>query len=301
MEMLADIEVRHAVDADMRACRMLLPMAFTAGSAPELVVAVRRGAVAAEHSLVGACALSWCNAPKPEPEPGGFPCMLHVVPSHRRRGIGRVLIEAAVAWCRSDTTGLRSWLPVPDASEAAAFLEGVGFGCHHRTLHFETGLAPFHVIVDGLRGRMQRTGRLLQDARIVPLAAAPAWDVAALVAPEFAAPHAAILRRLSPTALDAFDLQRSVALYVGSDLAGVLIYSWHGGDVEIEVIVVSPAFRAGAANVLLLEAATRTALDGGAERFRFFCDERTRDTLGLARRAGASPTRIDAEYRRALT
>jgi len=50
-----------------------------------------------------------------------------------------------------------------------------------------------------------------------------------------------------------------------------------------------------------LEAATRTALDGGAERFRFFCDERTRDTLGLARRAGASPTRIDAEYRRALT
>ena len=73
------------------------------------------------------------------------------------------------------------------------------------------------------------------------------------------------------------------------------------GDVGIEVIVVAPAFRVGAANVLLLEAATRTALDGGAERFRFFCDDRTRDTLGLARRAGASPTRIDAEYRRALT
>jgi len=292
------IELRHASDADMRACRMLLPMAFTAYGAPELVAAVQRGAA---DTLVGACALSWCNAPKPEAEPGGFPVMAHVVPSHRRLGIGRALVEAAAAWCRGDTTGLRTWLPVVDGSGEASFLERVGFVRHHRTLHFETGLAPFHAIVDGLRSRMQRTGRLPHGARIVRLADAPAWDVAALVAPEFAAPHAAILRRLSPTAPDAFDLQRSVALYVGTALAGVLIYSWNGGDVGIEVIVVAPAFRAGAANVLLLEAATRTALDGGAERFRFFCDEHTRDTLGLARRAGAAPTRIEAEYRRALT
>jgi len=251
--------------------------------------------------LAGACAVSWFNAPKPEAEPGGFPILLHVVPPMRRQGIGRALVEAAAEWCRGETAGLRSWLPVAEGSGAALFLERVGFSLHHRTLHFETDLAGFHLIVDGLRLRLQRSLRLPDGARIVRLREAPAWDVAALVAPEFAAPHATILQRLSPAAPDAFDLERSVAIYLGETLAGVLIFSWNGGDVGIEVIVVAPAARGGAANVLLLEAATRSAMEGGAQRFRFFCDERTRDTLGLARRAGAAPTRIDAEYRRALT
>ena len=293
-----DIAIRAAEDADMRACRMLLPQAFAAESSPEVLVAVRRGAAG---PLVGACALSWCNAPKPEAEPGGFPMLLGVVPSMRRLGIGLALVEAAAAWCRSETTGLRSWLPVPEGSDAALFLQQAGFALHHRTLHFETGLAEFHVIMEGMRARMESRGRLPDQARILPLAEAPAWDVAALVAPEFAAPHATILRRLSPGAADAFDLRRSVALYIGPELAGVLIFSWNAGLVGIEVIVVAAAFRGGAANVLLLEAATRAAMEGGAERFRFYCDERTRDTLGLARRAGASPLRIEAEYRRALS
>jgi GNAT superfamily N-acetyltransferase len=294
----ADIVLRPASDAEMRACRLLLPAAFSADSAPEAMVAIHTGA---PEQVVGACGLSWCNAPKPEAEPSGFAILLHVVPAMRRRGIGRALVEAAAAWCRDETTGLRSWLPIEDGSPAALFLSQAGFVLHHRTLHFETDLAGFHVIMDGVRARLQRSGRLPAEARICPLREAAAWDVAALVAPEFAAPHATILRRLSATAPDAFDLQRSVALYFGEALAGVLIFSWNGGDVGIEVIVVAPAFRGGAANVLLLEAATRAAIVGGAKRFRFFCDERTRDTLGLARRAGAAPTRVEAEYRRALT
>jgi GNAT superfamily N-acetyltransferase len=293
----ADIRIRQALDADMRACRLLLPEAFTAESAPEAMVAIQAGS---SEFLVGACAVSWCNAPKPEAEPGGFPALVHVVAGRRREGIGRALIEATARWCQEDTTGLRSWLPVPVDSEQARFLERVGFILHHRTLHFETDLAGFHQIVNGLRQRLERTGRLSEKARIVRLQDAAAWDVAALVAPEFAAPHATILRRLSPRETDAFDLQRSVALYVGEVLAGVLIFSWNDGDVGIEVITVAAEFRGGAANVLLLEAATRAAIEGGAERFRFYCDERTRDTLGLARRAGATPTRIEAEYRRAL-
>lgn len=292
-----DITIRRADDADMRACRMLLPQAFAAESVPEVLVAVRSGTA---NLLAGACAVSWCNAPKPEAEPGGFPILMGVVSSMRRLGIGSALVEAAAAWCQSETTILRNWLPVPEKSGAALFLEQTGFLLHHRTLHFETELAGFHLIVDGLRGRMARSDRVPANARILRLEDAPAWDVAALVAPEFAAPYNTILRRLSPRAADAFDLRRSVALYFGAELAGVLIFSWNEGIVGIEVIVVAMAFRGGAANVLLLEAATRAAIEGGAERFRFYCDERTRDTVGLARRAGASPLWIEAEYRRAL-
>ena len=293
-----EIVIREATPADMHACRRLLPHAFTAHTAPEALVAVYEEK--ADAFLAGACAVSWCNAPKPELEPSGFPIMVHVVPSMRRRGIGRKLIEGAAIWCRPETTRLRSWLPVPAGSEAAAFLERTGFTCHHHTLHFETGLAPFHDIVDGLRMRLQRSGRIAPDLHVAPLRDAAPWEVADLVAPEFAAPHAAILQRLSPADPNAFDLDRSVALFAGTVLAGVLIFTWNQGAVAIEVIVVAASFRGGAANLLLLEAATRNAIEGGATDFRFFCDERTRDTIGLARRAGAAPRRIEAEYRRAL-
>ena len=290
-----DFLIREATHADMRACRYLLPDAFTADTAPAALVAI-----GTDGRMAGACAVSWCNAPKPELEPGGFPIIVHVVPSMRRRGIGRKLIERAADWCRPDTTGLRSWLPVLAGSDAAAFLERTGFACHHRTLHFQTGLAGFHIIVEGLRDRLQRSGRIAPDLRIALLHTAAPWDVAGLVAPEFAAPHATILQRLVRDDPASFDLDRSVALFAGDRLAGVLIYTWNNSAVAIEVIVVAEPFRGGAANVLLLEAATRTAIAGGATDFRFFCDERTRDTVGLARRAGALPTRIDAEYRRAI-
>lgn len=291
----AECAIRQALDADQQACRLLLPQAFGAETAPEALVALD-----ADGEIVGACALSWCNAPKPETEPSGFALLVHVVPARRRQGIGRALVEAAAAWARDESPGLRSWLPVEDGSGEAEFLRRAGFALHHRTLHFETDLAGFHAIVEGLRARLERSGRLPHGARIMPLRDAAAWEVAALVAPEFAAPHAEILRRLQPTEADAFDVERSVALTIAGRLAGVLIFTWNGGQVAIEVIVVAPDFRGGSANVLLLEAATRAAMNGGAARFRFFCDERTRDTLGLARRAGARPLRIEAEYRRAL-
>ena len=289
--------IRPANDSEMPSCREWLPEAFGPDFAPEMLVAVPMEDPA---QLVGACALSWCNAPKPEVDPSGFPMMLHVVEAMRRKGVGRALIEGAASWCRDETTALRNWMPVPAGSDAALFLGQSGFSLHHRTLHFEANLSEFHRIVDHLRDRLQCTGRMPTAARLLRLHDVPAWDVAALVAPEFPAPHAAIMRRLTPGAPDAFDLARSVALLVGDVLAGVLIFSWNGGEVGIEVIVVAPSFRGGAANVLLLEGATRAAMEGGAKVFRFYCDERTRDTIGLARRAGSTPRRIDEEWRRAL-
>ena len=297
MKLPPDIRLRHATDIDMLACRTMLPLAFTTSSAPAAIVAVQDGVT---QGIAGCCAIAWANAPKPEAEPSGFPMQVYVVPTLRRRGIGQAMLHAAAEWCRTETTGLRTWLPVADGSAEASFLTNSGFVLHHRTLHFETGLAQFHTIVDGLRQRLARSGRLPAGARIVPLGTIPAWDVAVLVAPEFAAPHAEIIRRLSPAAPDGFDLLRSVGLMDGPTLAGALIFTWNGGAVAIEVIVVAAPYRGGAANVLLLEAATRSALDGGASHFRFFCDERVKDTIGLARRAGALPIRIEGEYRRAF-
>ncbi len=96
---------------------------------------------------------------------------------------------------------------------------------------------------------------------------------------------------------NSFDLDRSVALFVGEELAGGLLYSWNDGLPAIDALAVGPSFRNTSAVVLLLTAATRNGLDGGATRFRFSCGEDNRDTIKLARRCGAKAIRVEAEYR----
>ncbi len=285
------IVVRSARDVEMRACRLLLPAAFTASMVPEVLVAPD------SEGVRGAVAISWFHRAD---DPAGavcFPILVHVVPPARRQGVGRALVAAAITHCRGDADGLRAWSPVPDGSEAASFLDAVGFTPCRRMLFFEAEGAVFHAMVERIRARLERAGRIGAASRITALREAPAEAVAALLAGDFPAPASDILRRLEATAPDAFDLDRSVALFVDGSVVGALLYSWNGGAPSIDALAVAPAFRGTSAVVLLLEAATRNGLQGGATRFTFSCDEKNRDTTNLARRCGATFLKAEAEYR----
>lgn len=283
--------LRPARDVEMRAARLLLPPAFAAGAAETLVALSGAGAI------LGAVAIGWGHALSRQGEPACFPVLVHVVPSARRQGIGRALVAAAAAHCRADADGIRTWSAVANGSEAAAFLTAVGFARHRRMLFFETDGAAFHAMVERLRAGLERAGRIAAGSRIAALHEAPAKAVVALLAADFPAPAAEILRRLQRAEPDSFDLDRSVALFVGEELAGGLLYSWNDGLPAIDALAVAPSFRNTSAVVLLLTAATRNGLDGGATRFRFSCGEDNRDTIKLARRCGAKAIRVEAEYR----
>ncbi len=283
--------IRPARDAEARACRILLPEMFTPSQSPDLLVAMTDA-----QRLAGALALSSVHGPG---EPG-FAMLVHVVPPLRRRGIGRALIEAAVARCRGRTPVLRAMRPVTADSQAAEFLAACGFDRYERILHFEVDVASFHADMLRLRRRLEQRGRVPAQARVVRLRAAPGGAVAELVSRNFPTLPAQVLARLNPTAPDAYDLDKSVALLLGEMVGGALIYNWNGGLPVIEVRVVDPAFRGTWGNVLMLEEATRNGMEAGATRFRFFADDRLADTMKLARRANAELTRSERHFWRSI-
>lgn len=288
--------IRPARASEARACRILLPEMFGAHAAPDLLVAIGEspGKPGAKR-LAGAAGLGTVNGPKP-----GFPLLVHVVPGFRRRGIGRALIDAAIARVRDRTTVLRALAPVPAGSQAAAFLEACGFDQYETIRHFEADGASFVADIRRLRQRLQEAGHIPSGARVVRLLDAPPAPVAALVARIFGAQRTEVLARLDPCAPAAYDLEHSVALLLDGAVRGALIYNWNGGVPEIEVRVVDETVRGTWANVLMLERATQNGLDGGATRFRFFADERLNDTMRLARRAHAEEIRVEHHYWRRL-
>ena len=294
--------VRPARDDERRACRILLPDMFTASQAPDLLVATLADPARPDAPrLVGAAGLGTVHGRAAR----DFPFLAHVVPSWRRRGIGRALVEAAVDHCRGKGDILRAFQPVPSESGAAGFLAACGFDGRDRIVHFETDARAFHADMLRVRQRLEQRGRIRMHARVVPLRDAPAARVADLVSRHFPITRAQLLARLDPRSTSTCDLNNSVALLVGEPpgaemLGGALIYGWDGDVPVIEARVVDPALRGGWANALMLEQATRNGVAAGARRFRFFADDRLYDTMNLARRAGAEQIKVELQFWRRI-
>jgi GNAT superfamily N-acetyltransferase len=284
------LEVRRAEDDEARASRLLLSEVFGVGQAPDLWVAIDR-----ETSLlVGAAAIGW----QPVFEPPGCLLHLHVPAPLRRRGIGRALVEATARACAGQTPCLHSWMAVSDGEAAAAFLSAVGFEPSRRALEFAaTGsdYAKAKVALD----RLAAAGQIPRGFRVVPLGEAPAEDVARLVAEHFRDAPVAALSGLA-RGVSSHDREKSVVLLDGDAVRGALIYRWNDGDPSVDAWVVAPESRGSIASFLLLEAAVRQALESGAQRFRFTCSDDNTNTIGLARRAGATLVASRATYTRRL-
>ena len=270
---------------------------FTAGQAPDLLVAtVADPARPGFTRFVGAAGVGIVYGPG-----RSFPIMVHVVSSWRGHGIGSRLVEAAVTRCRGRADMIRALQPVPADSQAAMFLTACGFEQLDRLIHWEVDGLPFYVDMLRIRQRLEQHGRVPTNARLLRLRDADPDAVADLVCRciEAARPH--VRARLTEGSRNPYDLDNSVALLIGDELCGVLIYIWNGGVPVIEVRAVDKDMRGTWANALMLEEATRNAKEAGALRFRFFASDKLTDTLSLARRAKAEQIRIELQFGRRLT
>jgi GNAT superfamily N-acetyltransferase len=285
------IAVRPARDHEARACRVLMPETFSATYAPELWVAV-------DHStsrIAGAAAVGW----RPLPSLSGFPVQVHVLPPQRRRGIGTALIEAVAEACATSTRHLHAWANEPEGSGAARFLQAVGFEPHRRLLHFEADGPRFYATIKAIYDRVVRSGKIPSDFRVVSLREASLEETAALVAGAFRDVPVSTAMALARGLMN-YDKEKSVVLLSEGAVKGALLYHWNDGLPTIDVRVVAPDLRNGPANLLLLEAATRKGLEGGATGFCFHCEESVRDTISLARRSGSKATGAKISFVRAL-
>jgi GNAT superfamily N-acetyltransferase len=283
------LSVRRAQDGEARACRHMMPDLFAPHHAPDLWVAVEGGA------LVGAAGISWHRTS----EPSGFPVYAHVEPAARRRGIATALVTAIAEAARDDAPCLNSWFDVAPDSDAAAFLAATGFACVRQVFEFEAEMKTFYDLIKVTYDRFAKRGKLTADFHIVSLAEAPADQVAALVADNFALASASALARVVE-GTSSHDPEKSVALLKDGQVLGALLYSWNGGDIGIDAWVVAEEARGTSANLMLVEAASRRALEAGAWRFRFSCTDDVRDTINLARRGGARQTAIKSRFSKTL-
>ena len=184
-------------------------------------------------------------------------------------------------------------------SGAARFLAAVGFHETRQVFDYEAAGAEFYSRLKGIYDRFANAGKLPARFRIVTLADAPTDAVAALVAEHLPqASHTAVARVVQGTSRH--DAERSVVLLEGDTVLGALLYSWNTADPVIDCWIVAPAARGTAANLMMVEAATRYGLAGGASRFRFSCTDDVRDTIKLAERGGARRVRTKLRFCRMI-
>jgi hypothetical protein len=288
---LPEVVIRRAEAGEARACRMLMPETFTADFAPELWVAID----GSTSRIAGAAAVAW----RPFLEPPGFPVQVHVVPPWRRRVSATALLGAASRAAIGSTSRLHGWSSVPEDSPAASFLMATGFGVRRRLLGFEADGPRFYAMIKAIHDRLTSAGKIPPGFKVVELREAATEAVASLVAETFRDTPGVILAGIE-RGLVGYDAEHSVVLLDNGEVRGALLYKWNGGTPQIDINVVAPELRRSAANVLLLEAATRNGLDGGARSFRFSCEESVRDTMNLVRRAGATPTGATIAFTRPL-
>ena len=268
-----------------------MPEVFSASYAPELWVAVDP----AVSKMVGAGAVGW----QPVPPGPGLPVQVHVIPSHRRRGIGTAVLRAIIDACTGHTGHLHSWASEAEGSPAALFCAAAGFAARSRLLEFDADGARFYAMIKSIHDRMAKSGKIPVELRVVSLREAPLEQVTALVSSQFADVPSSTVVALSKGLIN-YDQDKSAVLLCGHEVKGALLYLWNGGNPVIDVNVVAPELRHGPGNVLLLEAATRKGLEGRATGFRFRCEEHVRDTLNLARRSGAKLAGVRLAFTRNL-
>lgn len=262
---------------------MLLPDAFQPDRAPIVLAACTP-----DDAMIGAAAINWAATG----DPPAFQVMIHVLADNRRRGVGRALLDAVEDTVRGEAPALQPWSPLTEASEAAQFCLASGFTLHHRMLYFAAEAAALEAVLAAYRQKLDRAGWIPATARVVPLHAAPAPEVAHLVSREFHLNPTAFLARLRGAAGTPFDQERSVVLLLDGKVVGAQMASVGvDGTPDIEANVVIPTLRRGWANLLLNHESARIGLAKGSRRFRFFCDERVIDTVNFARRGGAERTR----------
>jgi GNAT superfamily N-acetyltransferase len=245
-----------------------------------------------DGKLAGAAATGW----RTWGTPSGFPISIQVVPEMRRRGVGRTLLAAARDMAAEDADGLWSLAPYPLEGPIAAFLAACGFASRRRQLRFD---ASFQALLNAIAPVAERARRSLPlEARIVPLAEAPLEEVGWLLSREFGGGPFRALHGLRRRA--AAEEDRSRAMMVGDDLAGVVLWRVVDGLAHVDARVVASGWRGGWTNLMLLEAGVVAGLAEGLTRMRFNCDDTVRDTISLARRCGADQLETTAYYYAAI-
>jgi GNAT superfamily N-acetyltransferase len=246
----------------------------------DIVVATEAG----EEKPMGAAAV-WFAPSRRFPEQAY--CVLHVLEPHRRRGIGRALLESVTAAARETGAKQLRSLPLEEKGPSFQFLLACGFGFDAATISYEAPIEDFAKVTRPVYARMEKRGKIPGSARILSLSEAPREEVCRLVLDNlgFSSQHAA--ERLRGTEHGFSQTLSRVALLNGR-LVGALLITYQKALASVDATAVLPHYRHTWVNAALKYSAVEELIARGVERVRFSANSADhRDTAKLARRAKA--------------
>jgi ribosomal protein S18 acetylase RimI-like enzyme len=227
-----------------------------------------------------------------------------VVPSYRRRGLGRQLVRAvardAASW---NIPFLHSAESVDEGSPLAAFYGASGFARHHLIRTFESTTQS---VVDYLVPTCKRTaakGRVPADAQLWPLLALPEERLVSFWARIFCGSirRAQLLIRKSRS--DSITAAASQGLTVNDRAVGLAL--WEPTESARTYVLsgwaVEPRYRGGWAPIHLLSAAMQQMAAMGGRVVRYECNETVRKTLNMAASTGGQLLRTRWSYTRGVS
>lgn len=209
---------------------------------------------------------------------------IFVLPSQRRKGIGSAILkEMRHALQRWGITFLHAWQAFP-ASQEFPFLHHAGFSRLRETSHFEADTERSLATCSELLTKMQASGRIPHDAKIIPFASADRFDVSRLYARHFGCAEADISLRFAYALSDQITRDLSCALTLQDQLIGFLLWKLDADRIpSVDLWISAPGFRTGWPAIVLLHASIDRMMKLQQRVGRFSCNDEARATLHIAK------------------
>jgi N-acetylglutamate synthase-like GNAT family acetyltransferase len=272
---------------------MLLPRATAPEQRSRLYVAVE----GKPQRVVGAVALGMDRRIETR---RAWQVDVRVIAPCRGRGVGRALVEDAVAQARAHgLAALNAWEWVEPEGEAARAWAKLGFMPAQRKVEYEADIAAASSSIRHLYDQVLADGWIPAAARIIPLADADANAVADLHVQYLGGSRRLLLPLLTGAAPDAFHPKYSRVMLLDGRVVGVSLGRVGADGVcEVDAHVLHPSVRMGWANLWLKIEAGERLLEDGIRTMRYFSLERHTDTRRISKQAGCRLVRTLVQMRR---
>lgn len=223
---------------------------------------------------------------------------VHVIPAHRRAGIGSRLLDYVVEEARRfERTRIYSDADLHRETAAEPFLTSHGFRKLGSITFAEIDIEDLRANMEASRERFDASvNHLPMGARMVKLSEAPLKEITAAYAE-----HITHMRALAGLR-DILPLERateSIALLINEKLAGFVLACIDSGVLHIPAWVVAPEFRGRHIGVALLKKLAER-VRGRVVRMRFEFTDAAVATPKMLTVPGCRITKIAARFERAL-
>jgi len=272
------LEIRPPLLGEWPACRMLLPDAFTQGARPEALVAFDQQV----RNITGVATFHYAAKEIRA-------VRIRVVRAHRRKGIGSQFLQRICSLATERGLGeISGYSNITLESDAEAFLLANHF---RRDVQVSTVEGNLLLLLDRLRGvcrRLTNAGKVPLGIRFVGLEEAPHDQLAKIYADQIAEARNFHPSYMLPVLADA-RLAASTVLMVDGTVRGMLLCEGNDGKnvATVHARAVSPGYRGGWANCLLMLRSAEQAWQAGSGRVRFDVPGDNSDTLKLMTRCNA--------------